>query len=116
MRNFWLLIVLGALVLMSAACSNPNEPDSVARISVLSSGHIFLNGKPIDLAQLEQKLQRLKTQGGSVWYYRDNPAGEPPPNAIAVLDMAMRNSLPISMSSQPDFSDHIDEHGRPQKR
>ena len=115
-RNFWLLIVLGSLVLISAACLKPAEPDSVARISVLSSGEILLNGKPIEFAQLEQNLQRLKTEGGVVWYYRDNPAREPPPNAMAVLDLVMRNNLPISMSSQPDFSDYIDENGWAQKR
>jgi len=116
MRNLYLLVFLGALVLMSASCSKLLEPDRVARISVLGSGEILLNGKPIDLTQLEQNLQTFKTEGWSVWYYRDNPAGEPPPNAMAVLDVVMRNNLPISMSSQPDFSDYIDENGWAQKR
>lgn len=101
---------------MSAGCSKPAESNSVTRISVLSSGDILLNGKPIELAQLESNLERLKAEGGSVWYYRANPVGEPPPNAMAVLDLVMRNNLPINMSSQPDFSDYIDENGWVQKR
>lgn len=112
----WLAIILGAFVLMSTACAEPTPPDAVARVSVLASGEIQLDGHGTDLARLERRLRQLEADGGTVWYYRDHPAQEPPPNALAVLDLIVRSGLPVRMSSRPDFSDHVDDSGRAAKR
>ena len=70
------------------------------------------------LAPGAKALATTATSGpaDTVWYYRENPAADPPPNAMAVLDLVMRSRVPISMSSRPDFSDYIDENGSAHER
>ena len=46
--------------------------------------------------------------GGEVWYYRDNPAQEPPPRAMAAVQLVIKYQLPVSFSSKSDFSDTVD--------
>jgi hypothetical protein len=53
-----------------------------------------------------------------VWYHRENPAGEPPPQGTAVIQLIIKHRLPVSMSTKPDFSDYVDDKGvsRPRPR
>ena len=83
----------------------------VDRVSVLADGKLLLNGSVATLQSLSTEFERLKSSGGAVWYYRENPQGEPPSEAIEVVKLVVRNQLPVSMSSKPDFSDVVDEHG-----
>jgi hypothetical protein len=92
------------------------EPPAVAKLSVLSTGKLMLDGRPSNLQKLDAELARLKAVGGAVWYYRENPASEPPPQAMAAIELVMRHGLPLSMSSKPDFSDYIDGNGRSHPR
>ena len=41
-------------------------------------------------------------------YYRENPAQEPPPSAMAAVKLVIKYRLPVSFSSKPDFSDTVD--------
>jgi hypothetical protein len=111
MRQLWPLLLIGALFLMSSACAGPAEPPSVARISVLSSGAVLLDGEPSDLDRVDAALRQLKVAGGTAWYYRENAASEPPPAALLVMDLLVKNQVPVSMSTKPDFSDYVDENG-----
>ncbi len=83
----------------------------VLKISVLASGAVLLDGNPIDLDQLDAKLQAAKENQGAVYYYREAAANEPPPQGMAVLQLVVKNKLPISLSSKPDFSDWVDAKG-----
>ena len=83
-----------------------------AKVSVLSSGKLLLNGSVSSLTALEAEFQRLKKANGSVWYYRERSAAEPPSEAMAVMELIVKYSLPVSMSSKADFSDHVDVHGK----
>ncbi len=58
------------------------------------------------------------SDNGGVWYHRQNPASEPPPQGPAVIQMIIKHQLPVSMSSRPDFSDYVDSKGvsRPRPR
>ena len=93
-----------------------SEEPAVAKISVLASGKLLLNGRPTDLASIEAELKSLQSKNGVVWYYREAAQAEPPPEAMLALELVIRYRLPISMSSKADFSDAIDANGRSQPR
>jgi hypothetical protein len=82
------------------------------KISVLASGRILADGQETSLAALEDRLTRLKAEEGVVWYYREAGDKEPPPEAMEVIKLVVGLSLPITMSSKPDFSDSVDMDGR----
>jgi hypothetical protein len=105
-----LLILLSIGVPVVAA-----EP--VAKVSVLSSGKVLLNGKPTTLAALDAALSSLAASEGVVWYYREAAeAAEPPAASAQVIELVIKHRLPISMSTKPDFSDAVGSDGRPHLR
>jgi hypothetical protein len=83
----------------------------VLKISVLTSGEILLDGRPIDLERLDPALEAAKAENRTVWYHREAPGKEPPPRAMDVIQRIVKHKLPISISSKPDFSDYIDAKG-----
>jgi hypothetical protein len=93
-----------------------NQP-AVLKVSVLHSGKLLADGAEIRLDELDARLSQIKTRNGVVWYYREGAQGEPPPIAMEVMKLLVKHSLPISLSSKPDFSDTVDEQGnsRPRK-
>ena len=111
MLNRAIAVVLSLVTLLVSAQSPP-----VARVSVLSSGKLLLNGAPTELPTIEAEFQRIKKSQGAVWYYRENPQTEPPPQAKAIIRLVIEYGLPVSMSSKPDFTDYIDENGRSKPR
>ena len=73
-----------------------------------------MDDKTVSLEDLKVALSKLKqSPGSSVWYYRENPAGEPHPNAKEVLKLIIDARLPIRLSTKPDFSDFVGLDGRP---
>jgi len=107
--------VLSVLALVfGAAMAQTQLP--VAKVSALSSGQLLLNGKLSDIAAIEAEFKSLKERKGSVWYFRENGNAEPPPSAMAVIQLVVKYGLPISMSSKPDFSDYIDGNGTSKPR
>jgi len=100
-----LFVLLLGLVLVTAYAA---AQDRVVKISALSNGALLLNGKPTDLPRLEAALKSASTMGGEVWYYRENSAQEPPPSAMAAVQLVIKYRLPVSFSSKADFSDTID--------
>lgn len=106
------LLLLAVLVATGVGAQNA----SIARISVLSNGSLFLNGKSTDLRSIESELQRLKQVKGTVWYHRDNPQAEPSKEGTAVVNMIIQHRLPVSLSTRADFSDYVDSQGRSQPR
>jgi len=98
-----LVVVLGSVVLAVSG-----EP--VAKVTV-ASGAVLLDGKPTTLPVLDERLKALKAANGAVWYHRQNPDSEPPPQSTAVVQMIIKHQLPVTMSSKPDFLDYIDKDG-----
>ena len=90
-----------------------NAENTIIKISALASGKLLLNGQDSSLPTIETELKNTK---GVVWYFRENPQSEPPPEAMAVIELVVKYKLPISMSSKPDFSDYIDENGNSKPR
>ena len=81
------------------------------KISVLASGNILLDGQEADSQQLAAVLEKVKQEQGQVWYYREAAGAPPSPQALALIQSVVRNKLPISLSSKPDFSDWVDGKG-----
>jgi len=116
-----ILSILAGLALVG--CSQQAEPKTesqptgpVAKVSVLQSGKILIDGTESTIAQAEQRFTTLKSEGGSVWYYREAGQQEPPPEAMQIIKLVVDNELPVSLSSKPDFSDYVGEDGQPHPR
>jgi hypothetical protein len=84
-----------------------------AKIRIGQDGVVSLDDKTVSLDELKAALSKLKqSPGSSVWYYRENPAGAPHPNAMQVLKLIVDTKLPIRLSTKPDFSDSVGADGR----
>src|ERR1044072_4668872 len=79
----------------------------VLKIAILSSGVVLADGQAIELDRLDEMLQKLKAEGGAVWYYREQSAN---PEAIGmrVIELAVKHKLPIRLSTKADYSDEVD--------
>ena len=110
--------LLAGLVLAVLMALPASGAERVAKVAVFASGAVQLDGRPTTLPALDEELKKLKTDNGVVWYHRQNPASEPPPQGTAVIQMIIKHKLPVSMSAKPDFSDYVDEKGvsRPRPR
>lgn len=112
MKSVLAFAAMGLLLMMSPA----QAKEEIAKVSALASGKLLINGKPASLTTVEVALQTLKGNNGAVWYYRENPQAEPPPQAMKVIELVVKYKLPVSLSSRPDFSDYIDENGNSKPR
>jgi hypothetical protein len=76
----------------------------VIKVSVLQSGELLLDGRTVSLGQLESALRDAAKANETVGYYREAAAGEPPAIAMAVMELVVRNKLPVRLFTTPDFS------------
>lgn len=83
---------------------SPVLAEEVAKFRVYRDGRITVDGTAIKVESLDQRLQALKKQEGTVWYYREAGREEPHPNASKLIQAIMKARLPLSLSSEPDFS------------
>jgi hypothetical protein len=74
----------------------------IAKVKVDRTGTIYLNGKSVTIDALKQEFARLKHGNGAVWYYRENPQGDPPPQAMAVVQAIVDAQLPVRLMER-DF-------------
>jgi hypothetical protein len=81
------------------------------KIKVAAGGEITVDGKVASLDQTSAKLADLKKANVVVLYHRENPQGEPHPNAMKVMKLVTDNQLPIRLCAKADFSDSVDEKG-----
>src|SRR5262245_16653591 len=73
---------------------------AVAHFKVDRRGGYFLNGKRVSLEEVKRECARLDQIGGLVFYYRDNPAEEPPHGAEAVIDAICEARLPLTFAGR----------------
>ena len=99
-------IALVMLLLVSCARTQ-TFPDSasVARIKVTQDGTIYLNGTRASLEDVKKNFETLKANKGRVRYYRENPQGEPPAQAMDVMKAVVDAGLPIKLcTSEADLN------------
>lgn len=75
----------------------------VVMVHVSRDGRITMNGAIVTLETLTQELRRVSAAGGVMQYSRDDPSGEPNPNAMAVMKAAVDSKITIQMAV-PDGS------------
>jgi hypothetical protein len=75
----------------------------IAKVKVDSAGVIYLNGTLVTIEALKQEFARLKQVNGAVWYYRENPQGQPTPQAMAVIQAIIDAKLPVKVLER-DFN------------
>jgi hypothetical protein len=75
---------------------------AVAKVKVMDTGRIYLNGRSTDLTDLRRAFLRLQEQRGEVWYRRETSTGEPPEEAMAVIKAVSEARLPIKIC-EADF-------------
>jgi hypothetical protein len=83
----------------------------ILKLSVLASGAVWLDGQPIEMDALDQKLHAADKETTAVWYYREAAGKDATPHAMAVIQLVIKHKLRISISSQPDFSDYVNAKG-----
>ena len=71
------------------------------KISVLTSGRILLDGREVNLSELEEALHQAKLNGAAVQYTRENPESEAPPEADAVMKLIAANRLRMALAEAP---------------
>jgi hypothetical protein len=76
------------------------EAAEIAKVKVTQTGVIYLNGKKASMEELRQEFARLKQVNGVVWYYRENPQEEPPPQAMAVVEAIVEAQLPVRLPEE----------------
>lgn len=91
----------------SDGSSEPRTEDSsgrVLKVAVSRSGAIRLDGVPVTLEELRRELAAVAGTDAEVWYYREDGQGEPPKEAMSVIQAIVEHELPVSLSSTPDYS------------
>ena len=105
---------LRIVILLAVACGSGQEGGDVestkgasVKVRVYGDGRITLDDSTVSLDGLSAAFADLKQQSGRVWYYREGGESEPHPNAMAVFQAIVDVQLPISMSSEEDFSNVV---------
>lgn len=73
------------------------EFGEIAKVKVDRAGRIYFNGRIVTLEHLKRELSRLHKVNGAVWYHRENPHQDPPPEALAVLQAIIDARLPVKL-------------------
>ena len=102
LRPSALALCLAASIAMGDAMSE-ECPASGVRIYVDAAGAITVNGQVVLAANLRQSLASLKPQPTVVCYSRANAQGEPPPEAMAVMEAIIALRLPVGFYTDETF-------------
>ena len=115
-------LILALAVLFAACNSAPEqrEPEVsegvIAKVRVYQDGRITLDGESVSIDDLQAALVQLKQRGGAVWYYRESGESEPHANASTVVQAIVASRLPVSLSSEEDFSTVVLPNGTTRPR
>ena len=96
-----LVMVAGGCRSQSSAIDKTRMPTAdspYVKVYVTKSGEIILDGKTATIDELEASLAALAERHGVVLYTREAPEEkEPHPTARKVLDVVVKNRLPIRL-------------------
>lgn len=117
------LLIVISLVTALGGCKNqntavdkskiPTADSPYAKIYVSKSGQVTLHGKIVTLDELDLALAALSQKHGVVLYAREAPQeGEPPSIFKNVLDIVIKNKLPVRLCVNSDCSDALTADGK----
>ena len=105
------MLALVAVLTMAPGCSDDSSKaqmtetaPTVLRVLVLADGAILLDGAKTSLLALRERFRDVADSHAVVWYCRAQGESEAPEVAPLVIQAVIDNRLPISMSSESDFS------------
>ena len=85
-------------------------------VQALRSGVIKVDGSPVTPSGLSTALAQIKAKKGAVLYDREGPNQEPTDRQLEAFKEIISASVPLSLSSKPDFSDVIQPDGSSRPR
>lgn len=105
--HFRQVILVAGLIVLGVGCDGGAEQRGardavqefaeIAKVKVTKAGVIYLDGRKVTIDELKQEFSRLKQANGAVWYYREDPQGEPPAQAMAVIEAIVEAQLPVRL-------------------
>lgn len=91
----------------------PTADAPYAKVYVSKSGQVMLDGKTVTLDELDRALGALAQKHGVVLYSREAPQeNEPHPVFKNVLDIVIKNKLPVRLCVNSDCSDALTPDGK----
>ena len=91
----------------------PTADAPYAKVYVSKSGQVTLDGKTVTLEDLDRALGALAQKHGVVLYSREAPQeNEPHPVFKNVLDIVIKNKLPVRLCVNIDCSDALTADGK----
>lgn len=111
---FCALVCLG--VLMSCQTRQKNDQmenqqpasftkeTAVLKVYVDGKGQILSNNSETNLKDLDDELADLKGKNGVVYYSRYNTDGEPPGQAMEVIELVVKHELPLKFFTDATFN------------
>ena len=121
-------IILSFIVLWVTGCDRSpvvqSEPPKkvsdtafkILKVAVFRDGKVEIDGSALSIEDAAQRIGAAAGSETSVFYYREAGAEEPHPNASKIIAAVVEAKLPISLSSEPDFSTYVDENGAIKQR
>ena len=99
-----------------SSTSNQVTSSTILKVSVFRDGKVEIDGNELTIDEATQQIVAASGSETPVYYYREAGEEEPHPNASKIIASVVEAKLPISLSSEPDFSTYVDENGQIQKR
>ena len=98
-----------------AAAPEPTSP-TIVRISAHHDGTLLLDGAKMADEEILRVLKAMDPEHTIVWYYREGAQQQPHPAVARVVQAIADFAFPVSLSTQPDFSDFVGPDMQPQPR
>jgi hypothetical protein len=86
----------------------PYSDDHVAKIILKRDGKIILDGDELSVTQLEESLDKRKSELKSIWYHREGHEDDSgPKNIERVLNVITKYHLPIAIYWDSEFTKRV---------
>jgi len=84
------------------------------KVYVSAKGEITANGEKITIEKLDQEFAELAKDSGVVYYSRANTADDGPVESMQVIELVMKNNLPLKFYEDSTFTKPVDPSGETQ--
>jgi hypothetical protein len=93
-----------------------NTASKILKVAVYRDGKVVIDGAALSIEDAARHIGAAADSETSIFYYREAGEEEPHPNASKIIAAVVEAKLPISLSSEPDFSTYVDENGTIKQR
>ena len=96
---------------VSVEASLAGSPCDNLQVTELSSGQALLFGVEIKLEDLSAAIEVVSQNNGAIFYFRENESERQSTMSRKIIELAIKNQVPIRMSKESDFSDVLYKYG-----